>query len=551
MTTASPADKDRIIDIPLRKAYAMYKLHLSTTEEYPQGNIKSGSVVWTTNTGLIQNMEIIDGTKETAKLRITLNENQFGNAVIAFHLGNSGQWANGKMQDPIIWSWHIWAPETVIGSLDYETETLANSGIVNVANSAFVNPVKSIGVPLKTTFMDRDLGALMIFPEGAAGGSASSIYSYVPQISKSGGLHFQWGRKDPLPVFFNAGGNYNFGTAVGSEGSIYKNLNRYTIRMQNGPISNGVIPYSGAIDNTDYTANYSKEFSTDYSSVFLSTDSKKDKIKKVLMYSVNNPLYFLYQNPSTETNQFKKVRDWVSDENGQFTDRWGHGTEKSPFDPCPEGWRIPDTFRADTHVTLPNLGNFYSYWPLSHGNNPWYYNGYQASGTGQYGLAPSSVYHVKRDAYSPANKFYPGSKSSISNYPATRFGFVFNNNRYKIGSYPNNGIRGVQGGKDLTLVTADGPSRLRFYMSGAWTASPTEGYTGTAIGLHFNIESSAEFNMQTGYPYYPQAAMSCRCAKIKYDGNGNEIGRYEPGAIEVPKNGTAKVVNVFATKEID
>ena len=549
VTTTSPQDKDRIIDIPLRKAYAMYKLHLSTTEEYPQGNIKSGSVVWTTNIGLIQNMEIIDGTKETAILRITLNENQFGNAIVAFHLGNSGQWVNGKMQDPIIWSWHIWAPETVIGSLDYETETLANGGIVNVTNSAFVNPVKSIGVPLKTIFMDRDLGALMIFPEGAAGGSASSIYSYVPQISKSGGLHFQWGRKDPLPVFFNAGGNYDFGTAVGSQGSIYKNLNRYTIRMQNGPISNGVIPYSGAIDNTDYTVNYSKEFSTDYSSVFLSTDSKKDKIKKVLMYSVNNPLYFLYQNPSTETNQFKRVRDWVSDENGQFTDRWGHGTEKSPFDPCPEGWRIPDAFRADTHVTLPKLGNFYSYWPLSHGNNPWYYNGYQASGTGEYGLAPSSVYHVKRDAYSPANKFYPGSKSSISNYPATRFGFVFNNNRYKIGSYPNNGIRGFQGGKDLTLVTADGPFRLRFYMSGAWTASPTDGYIGTAIGLHFNIESSAEFNMQTGYPYYPQAAMSCRCAKIKYDGNGNEIGRYEPAAIEVPKNTTTKAVNVFAKHE--
>ncbi|CAF4962300.1 unnamed protein product, partial [Rotaria socialis] len=416
MAAASPADKDRVIDIPLRKAYAMYKLHLSTTEEYPQGSVKSSSVVWTTNTGLIQNMEIIDGTKEMAKLRVTLNENQYGNAVVAFHLGNSGQWANGKMQDPIIWSWHVWAPETIVGSLDYETETSANGGIVNVFNSAFVNPVRSIGAPLKTTFMDRDLGALMMFPEEAYAGGASYIYSFIPQISKSGGLHFQWGRKDPLPVFFNAGGHYDFGTAVGTQGSIYKNLNKYTIRMQNGAISNGVIPYSGAIDNTNYMTNYSKEFSTDYSSVFSSTDSKKDKIKKVLMYSINNPLYFLYQNPSTETNQFKKVRDWVSDENGQFTDRWGHGTEKSPFDPCPEGWRIPDAFYAHMHGTLPPLSNFYSYWPLSHGSNPWYYNGYQASGTGQYGLAPSSVHHAKRDAYSPANKFYPGSRSAISNY---------------------------------------------------------------------------------------------------------------------------------------
>ncbi|CAF4933582.1 unnamed protein product, partial [Rotaria sp. Silwood1] len=346
VTTASPADKDRVIDIPLRKAYAMYKLHLSTTEEYPQGNIKSGSVVWTTNTGLIQNMEIIDGTKETAKLRVTLNENQYGNAVAAFHLGNSGQWANGKMQDPIIWSWHVWAPETMIGSLDYETETSENGGIINGSNTAFVNPVKSIAVPLKTTFMDRDLGALMMFPEEASAGSASYIYSFIPQISKSGGLHFQWGRKDPLPVLINAGGHYDFGTAVGSQGSIYKNMTRYTIRIQSGPISDGMIPYSGIIDSTSYTTNYAKEFSTDYSSIFSSADSKKDKIKKVLMYSVNNPLYFLYQNPSNETDRFKKVRDWLSDENGQFTDRWGHGTEKSPFDPCPEGWRVPDTFSS-------------------------------------------------------------------------------------------------------------------------------------------------------------------------------------------------------------
>ena len=320
--------------------------------------------------------------------------------------------------------------------------------------------------------------------------------------------------------------------------------------MQSGRISNGIIPYSEAIDNTNYMATYSKEFLADYSSMFSSTDSKMHKIKKVLMYSVNNPLYFLYQNPSTETNQFKKVRDWVSDENGQFTDRWGHGTEKSPFDPCPEGWRIPDTFYANMHSTLPQLGNFYSYWPLSQGNNPWYYNGYQAAGTGQYGLAPSSVYQAKRDAYSPSNKFYPGSRSIIYDYPATRFGFVFKDSRYKIGSYPNSGIRGFEGGKDLTLHTADGPYRLRFGISGVWTASPTDVYSGTAIGLHFNVGSSAEFNMQTGYPYYPQAAMSCRCAKIKYDGNGNEIGRYDPAAIEVSKNVTTKAVNVFAKKEI-
>ena len=35
LLTQNPADKDRVIEIPLRKAYAMYKLHLSAIEEYP------------------------------------------------------------------------------------------------------------------------------------------------------------------------------------------------------------------------------------------------------------------------------------------------------------------------------------------------------------------------------------------------------------------------------------------------------------------------------------------------------------------------------------
>jgi hypothetical protein len=42
------------------------------------------------------------------------------------------------------------------------------------------------------------------------------------------------------------------------------------------------------------------------------------------------------------------------------------------------------------------------------------------------------------------------------------------------------------------------------------------------------------------YGFRPQAAMSCRCAEIKYDANGNEIGRYDPNAIAVPKDALKK-----------
>lgn len=551
------SEKDRVIDIPLSKAYAMQKLHIRKDGSFPTGNRMSASVVWTNNTDLIENVQIVEGTKESSKLRVTLKDMRYGNAVVAFHLGDSPtQWVNGSNQDPIVWSWHVWAPETVIDTLNYRTETLENGGILSV-NNAFVKPVISIGVPLETTFMDRDLGALKIFPSNAMGGLGS--YSSVVNIPNTGGLHYQWGRKDPLPVMYNPGGNYNFGAT-----NQHSALSRYTISTQNGPITinssgNAVIPYTTGINNINYTANFTREYA-DYSSGILAGDSKKDKIKKVLDYSVKNPLFFLYRNAGNSSDVYQNVRDWVSDENGQFTERWGHATEKSPYDPCPDGWRIPDTFGASTYSAEPDLaGDFYTQWSFSNGNNPWYYNGYQngyqTPGQGKYGIPPSAGAGYQ-STYSQTTKAYPGVAAIISTSPATRYGMIFSNSRYNIGNFPNNGIRGLNGGRDLSLMDKqepgqfkadDGNVQLRFGNSGIWTSSPTDVYTGQAIGMLFNYR---EVNLTTGNAFNPQAAMSCRCAKVRKSVNG-EIGRYEPGALEVSEKTTGKAVNTFAKKQIE
>ena len=103
------------------------KLHYSTNDDFPTGDTKSCSIVWTTDQALISKLEIVDGSMDTAKLRVTLNENVFGNAVVAFHLGNTG-WMVGSNPDPIIWSWHIWAPQTTIQQYTFTTESLANGG---------------------------------------------------------------------------------------------------------------------------------------------------------------------------------------------------------------------------------------------------------------------------------------------------------------------------------------------------------------------------------------------------------------------------------------
>lgn len=84
-----------------------------------------------------------------------------GNALIA------AKNSNGE----ILWSWHLWLPETEI------------QDITNNPDAPFA----------EGDIMDRNLGALIVTPESADG--------YPPY--KSYGLFFEWGRKDPFTGPFN------------------------------------------------------------------------------------------------------------------------------------------------------------------------------------------------------------------------------------------------------------------------------------------------------------------------------------------------------------
>lgn len=525
LTTPNAAEKDRVIDIPLRKAYAMYKLHLSTNNDFPLGNTKSFSVVWTTDQTLISKIEIIDGSIHEAKLQVTLNENRFGNAVVAFHLGNIG-WIAGNNPDPIIWSWHIWAPQTLVQThATYTTENIANNGFKEDNSGQFINPVHSIyGVPMKTTFMDRDLGAQIPFLDQHLVGDSYTHFCYSPKypnseaslralaIRSSGGLHYQWGRKDPIPVFKYPGGFYEFPNA----GTARDNFPKYSVYRQTG-LANGSIVYGAAIDENKYLTNYSKEYST-YSSDITASDSTYDKIKKVVTYSVANPFAYMYQSISS------KAYDWLSDENGLFADRWGHTTEKSAYDPCPDGFRIPDVMSNP----IDGVILFDGYHSYSEGNTPWYYNArFIQNNKSIYGIDPSNFnIYVNNEPYNVNKMNYIGGyvRATGSGRPQIRYGFVFNRPEYNIGNYPNNGIRGFNGGNTF--------DHLR---SGIWTSAVGDPTKDQAIGMLFNVEITQNLGVDqklfylTPYHFFrPQVAMSCRCAKIEYDANGEEIGRYDP-----------------------
>ncbi|XZF12995.1 T9SS type A sorting domain-containing protein [Chitinophagaceae bacterium MMS25-I14] len=557
---------DRVVEIPLRKAYAMQKLYLTTDESYPSDGTKSGSVVWTTNTGLINNMQIIDGTKQTAKLIVTLNAGQYGNTIVAFHLGNSGQWVNGVLQDPVIWSWHIWAPETPVQTSAADTtETITNSGIVQVANNQFVNPTQSTAPPLATTFMDRDLGALTAFPALTSDISISA--ADLQNVMKASGVHYQWGRKDALPRFTNPGNLFAGAYQItGGNAGFDHSANGDTafVYVQTG-VNNGAITYQ-KFNESRFVA-LSQEYQTYKSAAGVAgTDSKNARIKKVTKYAAENPMIFLYQarplsaieqnpngtytdaqrnqlNSQFATDRNKNPTDWLSEESGLAPERWGHGTAKSPFDPCPKGWRIPDvSFTFSSSVgTAPW---FYNYYDVT-ANNVRTYGLYQGggftlTGRGRTGIISNTNNTITQAEY-PGNVVAPYSGAVSGGTKMLGNVFSFPGSNYSIGNFANSGTRGILGGNSSTNpVISYSETIPSGFSTGIWTSAFSDYYRGLALGMGMQttVGTQAKSLLTVTGLFHPQTAMSCRCAKMNFDANGHEIGRYDPYAIPVPQNGS-------------
>ncbi|MBB4808073.1 hypothetical protein HNP38_003413 [Chryseobacterium defluvii] len=563
---------DKVLKISLKKAYAMQKLYLSDNKQLPVGVKNTPSVVWTTNPSLIKNVKIT-GTYPNEEIEVTLAARQKGNAVVAFHKGNNGVWGQSD-PDKILWSWHIWAPIT--NPLDktrevvYTTESQLNGGIKATTSGHIVNPTKSLLPPLTTIFMDRNLGALQDLPGYLSSGATPAVELQIKnQIQQSGGLHYQWGRKDPLPTFHNPGGIQNTQKAVTVQGT-YNVFRQTNVDASGNVIYNVATPVTDAVfSSTDAVNGYSREWNTyKVSAGIAGTEPKHEKIRKVIKYATENPLSFLFrnrtgnetaaQNNISLTVKSSQVKDWISDENGQAQDRWGHAAEKSPYDPCPEGWRVPDTSMTGVFgATSDGKGSY------AKGSSPWFYNGYNTNGTfNEYGLAQSTIYALTGGYVGTNNtitqKNYPGftlSNNIESAPPTSRSGWVFNfgGSKYNIGNIPTTGIRGILGGNDWKNPSyASFPQADNYrYHTGLWTSSPVENYTGFAIGLSLESTAGNGGNLASGTAFYPQAAMSCRCAKIEKDANGKEIGRYDPNAIAVPQNVAAKAGNIFAEKQIE
>ena len=418
------------VEIPINKPFAVHTQLLGDANLPEHNNLKA-KVLWATNVNTVKSVKIINANNlNNGFIKVEINPEQKGNFVISLH--------NNSTTSPAYWSWYFWVPETdpTINSQKYITEKPI------AANGNFINPTKSYSPPLTTVFMDRNLGAMLPF-------TANSNADF---LRKTKGLLFQWGRKDAIPSFQHNAQN--------------------TIYLGDDNLSeNATITYK-TLTAANYQNNFTQKFEN-YNAKAISDKYKNAEAN--IKYSIANPLTFLYQTGIGKVfdggvksnNNLQLLKDWISEKRSVMNERWGHGAGKSPFDPCPAGWRVPDVFG-----TILYSG--------SKGSSP-FYNGYNNDWTGKPG--------VIQDQWADVVQYYNGS-SAIE-------GWVFNDQKYPLGKFSADGIRGELGENQYSTER-----------SGVWTASLSDLQTGFGLAMLFEGQK-----MQSGTGVYPQAAMSVRCAK--------------------------------------
>lgn len=464
---------DQVISIPVSKAFSVQSNYLGNTQILNPASYDAlkANVLWTDNNGLITQLTIDNPSSKEAHINVKVNANKAGNAVITLH--------NGSINNPAYWSWHIWVTNTAINSFTYVNDT-------PVTTDNYMNYTQ-YGTIMKTTIMDRNLGAIDVMPTIYTQSAAD-----VLQLNNAQGLHYQWGRKDPLPTFTN----------------IAPNNSKFNVFL--GTTNNGVVTYS-ALTELTYNSGNVVNYNT-YKGSINTTDKIDVRIEKILGYSVANPLKFMMPTvtyPTRPDITYNLGSDWLFDANyhGLYPERWGLGSNKSVFDPCPNGWRIPETGTSPVKSA-----------PWSLKNNPEFFT---SGGSDGKPVDPTEAgYYGSVIAHLPAGVTSPWGRT---------VGFVFGNNSYNVGNYPKGYIRG----KRSVMYPGSINSTIDAASAGAiWYANLHQNLTGR--GTYMNFDRFARILVKHS-DVDPYAAMSCRC--VKQEDNGTPRGPL-PGIPVTPNTGS-------------
>ena len=260
-------------------------------------------VVWQDVSGLVSNLIYEKATGYVVVATDATKGANGGNAVVGLFPKGTTNPAAGTC----IWSWHVWVT-------DYRPdEAGVSTRAANTAYSVTGGQVHTYGTNFTTTnpgkvIMDRNLGATKAYNGRVpAASDATTVY-------RSFGLLYQWGRKDPFPGW--DGVNVSTPAAV----EVYGGSGTSPITLQTVPETSAIIGNNS------------------------------------LFYAIRNPFIFIYGSST--------LYDWyANDAVNQNNVLWGHGGQKSIYDPCPKGWRIPppgtwDDFTRTSNPAVPNQGTF-------------------------------------------------------------------------------------------------------------------------------------------------------------------------------------------------
>ena len=475
---------ESIIKIPINKAFSVHSEHLDNKQILKSTNYNNlkVNIHWTTNKDLIKHVSISKTNPASLAeinntfINVKITPNQSGNAVVTLH--------NGSITNPAYWSWHIWVTDSEIETVRYVTAE------PNIAAYNYINYVAKDHV-IDSEFMDRNLGALDAFPSVVNANSPS--VQELNKIKVSGGMQYQWGRKDPIPSFINPDGS------------------SYSIYLGN----------TNAAGQTSYTelngGNYESRFVVPYNNYannVTSTDKISDKVSKVLSYSVKNPLVFMIPSKQTPPHKNKPAytngTDWLIDEANIASDRWGRADRKSPFDPCPEGWRVPDA----SHVDISTGRDF--------GRSPW-------------GKRNLTKKWEGLQAWYSIEGYFNGKiiKSSL--------GYVFEDKGYYIGNYPFTGARGHRNVLYGGAIT----SKVNERHMGVWTSAMGDALLGRPRALVIDKNGAMSMFEDSLDPYF---AMNCRCVKIKTTADGKQEGAIP--RLPIPKYTVAQPAKPLAANTV-
>lgn len=248
-----------------------------------------------------------------------------GNALVGAY-NSSGQ---------IIWSWHIWVtsnePDNIANAIIYTTYRWDKYGIY------YNERIPGYGI------MPCNIGALAFRSSGTDMSEYSIVAKgrYPDSQIRTFGMLYQWGRKDPFPpMIYSTGTEDSNGTLEYEDkytGDHYANDNRTIVHK---------------------TSNYDET-----SKLFYSTIGRNHS--NILSYAIAHPTVYISGTNSTSQETTYANGDWCGrmDSNGLWGGTKGSGGyvvyskvslwnrvyvhlydnygEKSIFDPCPKGWRVP------------------------------------------------------------------------------------------------------------------------------------------------------------------------------------------------------------------